>query len=140
MLAPRGSQKGVTRVVAQGVKVALIAWGVVSVLGALSGSAAAAEPETLQHIREFCAVRFPDVASKQSACEERETAAARKLFDRIEDFERNSPAYSASQVCIERSRLKKHEKTAEQKKAVNWTRALECIETYLKNSGAIPAR
>lgn len=94
----------------------------------------AAESETLPHIRAYCLVRHPDSQKSRATCETREIRAARALFELLENAERNSPAYRAGQQCIERSRLKLREKTKLQSMAVNWPRALECVESYFANA------
>jgi hypothetical protein len=95
-----------------------------------------AASETLPHIREFCRVRYPDSLQERYQCEQVETRAARKLFDLIEDVESGSPAFMASHECVEKWRLKKLEKTKLQKVSVNWSRALECVETYFAQAAA----
>jgi hypothetical protein len=102
----------------------------------LSSFVARAESETMPHIRDFCALRYPEALAKRSECEKQETRAAQELFELIEDVERGTPAFVASDQCIERSRLKKAKKTKQQKAAVNWTRALECVEAYFASLDA----
>ncbi len=90
--------------------------------------------DTHASIREFCSLRWPEGAERQSGCVMRQSEAARKLFDLLEDVASGSEKYVQGQSCIEKSRLEKKKRKKLQKGSVDWALALKCIELRLENS------